>query len=81
MLQDISSQAEEQWYTEESLAVNSGPAAAGLCQQSYTQRLWVCVKRVLDTSNRLSDLTGFEFAIKDYVMWHLKLQVTVHITA
>jgi len=34
---DISSQAKEHWWTEESLAVNTKPAAAGLNQQGHTE--------------------------------------------
>jgi len=39
-LQDISSQAKEHWWTEESLAVNIKPAAAGLNQQAWTRPYW-----------------------------------------
>jgi len=35
--QDISSQAKENWWTEESLAVNMGLAASGLNKQSHTE--------------------------------------------
>jgi len=37
-LQDISSQAKEHWWTEESLSVRVGPAAAGLNQQGQVSR-------------------------------------------
>jgi len=36
-LKDISSQAKEHWWTEESLAVNMKPAATGLSQQGHTE--------------------------------------------
>jgi len=55
-LQDISSQAKEHWWTEESLAGNMGLAAAGLNQQSHTELhtgLRSCMKAGVDISNVL----------------------------
>ena len=57
-VRDISSQAKEHWWTEDSLAVNMRPAATGLNKQSHTElhkRLHACVKAGMDIQNVLLD--------------------------